>query len=392
MFNLSRWSSNAFRFLVTIVVLVALAAGCSQPAATPVPTQAPKVAPAKEAKPETKEAKPDAKEAKPVAKEAPPKSDAAKPEAKKEQRLTKIVLPYAGVTGAQLPLWVAQEKGIFEKYGLDVEAPLIGQSTLLTQAMIAGETNAGVMGGGAMAMANLSGAEIVAVAGWTNILVFSLYSVPSLTRVEDLKGKSLGAGRFSSVTDFAARYALKRVGIDPDKDVALVETGLSPETLAALQTGGIQAAVFGPPTNLRAKQMGMRELISITDMAVPYFQNGLVVTKKYLASNEEVVRNLVKALTEGIAIMKKDKDFTIKMLTKYTNTNDAMVLEETHDIFVSKVIPRVPYVPVEAMQTILDEVAPQNPKAKQTKPESLMDNRLVKELDDAGFIKKLYGE
>ncbi|MBI2954460.1 MAG: ABC transporter substrate-binding protein [Chloroflexi bacterium] len=380
----SNWWGSKMLAALVVGLLIALVVGCAQPAPTPTPTatQPAKAAPTKEAKPETKAATPQAKEAKPQATQA----------AKAEQKLTKIKVAYAAISGVHAPLWITKERGLFEKYGLDVSLEYIATSGVLTAALIAGEVPMAGQSGGAMISAALGGADVVIVAGIINAIGQYLYSQPSIQRIEDLRGKTVGVTRFGATTDFSARYTLKKFGLEPDKDVSVVQTGGLPESLAALQAGGIQATVFGPPNSTAAKKAGMRELFNIGDLAIPYHMGTIATSKRFLANNEDTARSFLKAIVEGIATAKKDKEFAMKVIGQYTKSNDREVQEDTYSMFIDKLAPRVPYATSEGIQTILDEIARDNPKAKDAKPEVFYDNRLVKELDDSGFIKKLYGE
>lgn len=359
--------------IIVSLLLVSLL-GCGPAAAPPAPAanQSSKAEPAKEAKSGAQESK-TAKETKPQAKQ-----------------LVKLRVPYVAVSGVMAPLWVTKEKGIFEKYGLDVELLYIASSTTLTQAMLSGEVQLAETGANPVVTANLAGADLVLIAGTTNLLAFSLYADPSIKKVEDLKGKAVGVSRYGASTDFGARLTLQRFGLQPDKDVAIMQTGGSPETLAALTSGNIQGAVFGAPSTLKAKKAGMHELVKMTDLKIPYSVNCFATSKKFLAENKETVSNFLKALVEGISVIKKDKAFTMQVLGKYTKTEDAEVLGETYEYYLTDILPQVPYATEESVQTILDAEGARDPKAKEVKPASYIDNSVLKELDDSGFVKKLY--
>ncbi|MBI2953605.1 MAG: ABC transporter substrate-binding protein [Chloroflexi bacterium] len=357
-------------------ILVISFLGCSQPAA-PTSTVAPKATAAREAKPEATAAKPVAKEAKPQ-------------EAKPAPKLTKLTVPYTAIGGGMTTLWVAKEKGLFEKYGLDVELSYIASSTTLVQAMTSGEIVLANTGANSVVSADLAGADVALIAGIVNVVVMSLYGQPSIQKIEDFKGKSIGVTRFGSNTDFAARFTLRKYGLEPDKDVAIIQTGGMPEIVAAMQSGGIDGGVLSPPTTIQGRKLGLREVVNIVDLKIPYSFIAFAVNRKYLADNREVVTNFMKAIMEAIAVAKKDKDFTEKVIAKYIKSDDKDVLEETYDIYVNKIFQRAPYATNESVQTILDEVARQNPKAKEAKPESFIDNSIIKGLEDSGFIKKLY--
>ncbi|MBI2952935.1 MAG: ABC transporter substrate-binding protein [Chloroflexi bacterium] len=369
---------------IAIAVLVATIAGCAQPAPTPTPTQAPKAAPTKEAKPEAKQSTPVPKEATPVAKQAEP----AKPAAKKE--LTKLRIPYSAIGGGYAPLWVTKEKGLFEKYGLDVEMPYIASSAPLIQSMLAGEISMAGGGGSAVVASGVEGSDVVLIASMSDLMVLGLYTSPSIQRIQDLKGKTAGVTRFGSATDFGTRNTLKKFGLEPDKDVSIVQMGGVPEIRAGLESGAIQASVFGPPDSFVAKKAGVRELLTFRELDIPYPLYAVVARKSFLAANRETAMNAMKALVEGIAVVKKDKDFTISVIAKYAKIEDKEVLEDTYQIHAHEVLSNAPYVSVKQVETVLEELAQRNPKAKEAKPEAFFDNSLVKELDDSGFIKKLY--
>ncbi|MBI2955475.1 MAG: ABC transporter substrate-binding protein [Chloroflexi bacterium] len=379
------WRSKALVSFILVLSIVSVI-GCAQATPTATPTQAAKATPAKEAKPEAVATKPAAQAPTPQAKEAKPQKEAAK-DAKKA---AKIRVAYAAVAGTQTPIWLAKEKGLYEKYGLDAEVVYIASGAPTAQAMIAGEIQVGSTGGESVVTSNLAGSDIVMIAATSNYLAFSLFGQPNIQRVEELKGKTLGISRFGSGPDTAARMTLKRLGLEPGKDVAIIESGGSPETFGAMKAGGIHATVTGPPNSVALKKLGMRELVNISELEIPYVQTGIAVSKQFMANNRETVMSFLKAYVEAISVAKKDKDYTMKIIGQYSKTDDKEVLDDTYEFYMAKLAPKVPYVGVASVQTLLDEAAKSVPKAKDAKPESFFDNQLMKELDDSGFIKKLY--
>lgn len=377
----SNWLWGKTLIVISVAFLVISAVGCGS-AATPIapaPTQAPKSEAVKEATPAAKQSQSETKETKPQA------------EAKKEpKKLTKITVAYSAIAGAQAPMWIAKEKGLYEKYGLDVDLQYIATSTTLTQAMISGEIPIAQTGGNSVVTANLAGGDLTIIAINAPVIGYMFFGQPNINSLEDLKGKTVAITRFGSNTDFAARYTLRKYGLEPEKDVAIVQAGGVPQTMAAMLSGGVQGTVTGPPNSVTLKKAGMRVLVNIADLEIPYVQTNIAVSKKFMAGNEETVRNFLKAFVEAIAVAKTDKAFAMKVLAEYTKTEDKDVLEETYDYFLDKIVPKVPYAKAEAVQTVLDEMASENEKVKGIKPESIIDNRLLKELDDSGFIKKLY--
>ncbi|MBI2954092.1 MAG: ABC transporter substrate-binding protein [Chloroflexi bacterium] len=378
---------------VVIVLLVSAIIGCSQPAPTPTPTKAPAATPkpaaTKEAKPEAKEATPAAKATAPAAKASTPAAKEAKPEDKK---LVKVRVAYSAVSGSQAPLWVAKEKKLFEKYGIDIDLQYVASSTTIAPAMLSGEIQLAMGSAGAIVSATVAGGDLILLASTNEALPFSLYVVPAIQRIEDLRGKTVGATRLGSVTDYATRQTLKKFGLEPDKDVAVVAMGGVPELRAGLATGAIQGSVFGPPDSLMARKEGMRELVTFSDLNILYPTGAVAISKKYLDGNRDTVKRFMEALMEGIAIAKTDRDYATKVISQYSKIDDKEVLDETHLIYVDKLMPKVPYVTVAGMQVVVDDTAKSNPKAKEFKPEAFIDNSILKELDDSGFIKKLYGQ
>ncbi|MCL5961908.1 MAG: ABC transporter substrate-binding protein [Chloroflexi bacterium] len=369
-----------------VILLIASAFGCSTASAPPstAPSEAPKAQSQKESQPAASQAKPAAKEAKPETKPAPSK-EVAKPE-----KLVKMKAAYSAVSGSQTPMWVAKEKKLFEKYGLDLDLQYIASSTTVAPAMLSGEVHVAASAAGSVVSAGLGGGDLIIVATTDEVLPFSLYVVPSIKRIEDLKGQKVGVTRFGSATDFAARQTLKKLNLEPDKDVAVVQMGGVPQLRAGLESGAIQGSVFGPPDSLLARKVGMVELVSYSKLNNLYPTGSIAVSRKYLDGNRDTMRNFMKAFVEGIAISKNDKDYAMKVISQYSKIEDKEVLEETHAIYVAQLMPKVPYASIEGIQVVLDDMAKQNPKAKDSKPETFVDNSLVKELDDSGFIKKLY--
>lgn len=301
-----------------------------------------------------------------------------------------IVVGYASLAGTETALWVGKETGLFDKYGLDVTLKRLGGSSLVVQTMVAKEIAVSQIGGTAVIDARLAGADLVYLASVIDTMVSSIHSLPSIKRIEDLKGKKLGVTRFGSITDFFGRYALKTKGLIADKDVGIVQTNDLPNTLASLKIGAIQAGVVVAPFTLEARKMGFPELVDMTKIGGPFPFNGVVVTREFLKKDTDTVRRFMKGYVEAIAYSLKNHDQTLKIIGQYTRTTDPEILEETYRVNVANAFRRTPYPSAEGFKTILDFVADtRDPKAKSIDPKSVIDTSIVKELDDSGFIKSL---
>ena len=300
---------------------------------------------------------------------------------------------YSSVAGTETALWVAKEAGLFEKYGLDVSLKRLAGSSLVVQAMVGKEVSIAQIGGTAVVDARLAGADLVYLASVIDSMVASIHSIPLITKIEDLRGKKIGVTRFGSITDFFGRYALKTKGLVADRDFGIVQTNDLPNTLSMLKIGTIQAGVVVAPVTVQARKMGFPELVDMTKIGGPFPFNGVVTTREYLKSKEglDVLQKFFKAYIEGINQSLKNKAFTLKVISDYTRTTDAEMLEETYQANIAKAFLKAPYPSVEGFKTILDFVAEtRDPKAKAIDPKSVLDPSFVKQLDDSGFIKNLH--
>jgi ABC-type nitrate/sulfonate/bicarbonate transport system substrate-binding protein len=168
----------------------------------------------------------------------------------------------------------------------------------------------------------------------------------------------------------------------------MVQTGGQPETLVALLTARVQAAALSVPAILRAKKANMRELLDMAKLEATIHQNGVVTTRKYLKTNEDTVRRFLRAYVEGAVMAKKDKGFATRVMAKYLGTSDREILDDAYErVILHLAIP--PYPTVEGVGVLLKTLEKTQPKARTVKPEDFIDGRLVRELDESGFINRL---
>jgi NitT/TauT family transport system substrate-binding protein len=306
-----------------------------------------------------------------------------------EKKLDKIRVGGGSASATQMTLWLAKEGNLYEKHGIAAEVISIPGSSLALQAMLSGEVPIIQLGGAASVQAGLSGADTIIIATIVRRFLFSVFSRPGLERMEDLKGKIFGTTRFGTLSELASRFALQKFGIDPDRDVTMVQTGGQPETVTALATGKIQAAALSPPATLHARKLKLRELLDISKLEADFHVNGVVTSRRYMKTNEDIVRRFLKAYIEAAALARKDKSFAFKVMGKYFRTDDRDILEESYDSVLKSNLSIPPYPSVQGIVTILQSIEKQNPKAKGAKAEEFYDSRLVKELEQTGFIKSV---
>jgi len=213
--------------------------------------------------------------------------------------------------------------------------------------------------------------------------------VPSIQKPEDLRGKSVGISRYGTSIDTGARIAIQHFGLEPVKDVSIVQIGAMPSILGALRGGRIQAAILSYPSIIQAKREGYREMLDIASLGMPYASTGITARRSYVQQKREVVTNYVKAIVEAIARLKKDKAFAVGVMGKYLRTKDKEVLEGTYEVSVVKYLKTVPFPTIEAFRFVLEELAQVNPKAKGQDPRKFFDDSILQELEKNGFIKGL---
>ncbi len=292
---------------------------------------------------------------------------------------------YAAVSGAFAPIWVAQEKNLFAKYGVSVDLKYILPATA-TQALISRSLDI-CNPGGELIEANLAGHDVVFMLGVLNRAVFSLYSKPELKSFADLKGKVIGVTQPGSTTDFVARMLARDAGMTLGKDVRIAYLDGIPAIMTALTQGNIDAGVISAPTTVRARKAGLKELVNVTEKNIPMIHVAFASTRQYMKENPERVRSFLQGYLEGLKIVRTDPEQAKQAIGKYTKLSDADDLEETYKTFLPA-WEKIPYVSTGAVQTMLNFA--NHPAARTAKPEQAIDNSFLAELEKSGFIDKLY--
>jgi NitT/TauT family transport system substrate-binding protein len=303
-------------------------------------------------------------------------------------QLTKVTIGNNTLSTNGLPAWMAKEAGIFGKNGLDVQIVYFRGGTITAMALIARETPISQVSGPPIVSAALKGADAVMVAAGNVVSEYWLMSKPDLKAGAQLKGGSVAIATFGGLSDSLSRVALQKLGLNPVKDVTLVQIGTIPERLSALESGKVQAAMLNAPDNFRAQKRGLYKL---AEVRLPYQGIGVGTTRAFIRENPDVVRRYVKSQVEAVHRLKTDREAGIKVLGKYLNIPDREVLEKAYDdAMTDEKFPPKQYPSLEGIKKILEPLAETDSKAKAAKPEDFVDVRFIKELDDSGFIDELY--
>jgi ABC-type nitrate/sulfonate/bicarbonate transport system substrate-binding protein len=302
----------------------------------------------------------------------------------------RIRVGYSSISGSYIGLWVGHDAGLFAKEGLEDQMILIPSGSQLAEVTVAGEIEIGALNGSSAMAAALQGADIKIIGNTTNKMIFSIYARPEIKGVEGLKGKKIGISRFGSSTDISARFALRKHGLDPAKDVMIVQMGAMSSIMGGLQGGAIEAGLVSPPTLFAVEKMGFKELLSITDMDLPFPNPSLVVQGGIIRNRPDTIDRFMRAYARGIARARSDREFTYKSVAKYTKIEDTAVLAKAYDLYVGKVLEKAPYINMPGMKNALDDLATTMPAAKTAKPEQFIDFRFLDNLEKSGLLKELY--
>jgi ABC-type nitrate/sulfonate/bicarbonate transport system substrate-binding protein len=299
----------------------------------------------------------------------------------------RIAVAYSAISATQSAFYLAKDAKIFDKHGLYVDPVYVAGGSRVAQAMIAGEFTVALAGGN-IVYANLAGGDIVTIGGVINVPSFYLFVQPSIKRQEDLKGKALGITRYGASTDGSLRLLLKKWRLEPDRDVKILQMGGQPEILAGMQAGVVQGGILSSPGDFKAKKAGFAMLANFAKEGIDYPTTSLVSTRSTINKDRDTVKRFLMAYSEAVDRLFRDKELAIKVIGKWTRTEDRETLESSFE-YATNFIERPPRLPYKAIEMILAQAAETDPKAKGRKAEEFIDASLYNELENSGFFKSL---
>jgi len=301
----------------------------------------------------------------------------------------KINVCYSSIAATSITTWVPKEAGIYKKYGLDVSIIYVAGAQSITT-LISGDTQIVQGSGAAAVLSRLSGSDVIMIGTTVNVIPMSLVTTPDVSGPQDLKGKTFGVSRFGSLTDLGLRKAVSEFGLDPNKDIKMIQTGGVPENLLFMQQGVIKGALISSPTLEKAKELGYKELINLGEIKYRYPGTALVTTDAFIRTRPQTVNRFLKATLEGIKYAKANPDFTIRILGKYTRNSDTKLLASAFKSYVLGYIRNLPTITNAEMESVLEDVSARSPKAKGADPRQFYDPAPLEQLAKEGFIKELY--
>lgn len=301
----------------------------------------------------------------------------------------RINICYSSIAATSITTWVPYEAGIYKKHGLDVRIIYVAGAQAITT-LISGDTQIVQGSGAAAALSRLSGSDATVIGTTINVIPMSLVTTKDIATAQDLKGKTFGVSRFGSLTDLGLKRAVAELGLDPEKDIKMIQTGGVPENLLFMQQGVIQGALISSPTLEKAKELGYREFMNLANLKYRYPGTALVTTDSFIRGQSQTVNRFLKATLEGIKFAKTNPDFTIRVLGKYTRTTDTKLLASAFQSYILGYIRDIPTVTHAEMEAVLEDIATRNPKAKGVDARRFYDPGPLERLAKEGFIKELY--
>jgi len=294
---------------------------------------------------------------------------------------------YSGISGYQVPLWLAVDLGLFKKYGLNLEPILFRGGAESANAMSADEIQFDVVAPQPHIAADLSGAEIIIIGTYFNKHTYSVVARPALKSPQDLRGKKIGVLSTVGLNQIVVATALKHWGIE-ERSVTLIRAGGSRDRLTALQSGLIDATVLTGAFIDRAKASGMNVLLDLGDLEVSFPTVSLLTTKNFQSSRRNLVKGFLQAIGESIYVFKNDAVVGQKSLSKWMRTQDKATLDSAYRSYAPR-ISFPPYTELAGVQVAVDDLATSRADAKSRKAQEFVNEEILRELDKQGFFKTL---
>ena len=282
----------------------------------------------------------------------------------------KIRIAWSGASPANAAVWVLQEKKLLQKYGVDPEIIAISASPIVLQALLAGEIDVAATSVATLVSSRLAGADTVMILGMVRTFVDHIITAQNITRPEQLKGKIGGVNRIGSTSDLGLRFALRRLGIDPDKDAKVITAGGNPERFAALSKGVINFTIIPEPFVRQALQLGFRDLFDIGSLKIPFWWNTVLSREAIVKAKRPLLLKFARAMIEAIHFNKTHKEESKAIWGKYLKVSDQEGLERAWQAYTAAYPDNLLPTP-EGVKTALDDLAPRDPRAAAADPKAL---------------------
>jgi ABC-type nitrate/sulfonate/bicarbonate transport system substrate-binding protein len=304
-----------------------------------------------------------------------------------------VIVGYANISARVSPLWIGQEKGFFAKYGVNVQPVYMPGSPVMIASLSTGQIQLANTGGTAALGAAAGGLDLRVIGTFTSRIPFDLVVKPAIKSAQDLRGKRLGVQVIGGTIWMGAMLGLEHLGLDPRRDaVQIVAAGDQTMLSQALEKGTIDATVVDSAFSNGLKQRGFPILLELSKTNIPFVSNGIVARASYLQQQADVARNVLKAWLEGVAyaLSPKMKSSVVEVIMRRLKVSDPALAARGYEDLL-QATDRKPFPSLEGLRNVQRLMRLQNPAVAGLKTENLIDGKLMKELDESGFINQLYG-
>ena len=308
--------------------------------------------------------------------------------AQSAQPPTAMQAAFSAFSMSQSPLALAKEGGYFAEEGLDVTVSHIPSASQTAAALLSGEMDVVTTGGVGVIRARLAGSDLVLVGGTKPYFAGSIVVRPEITSAADLRGKRIGITNKGSNTDLMARAVLPRLGLEPDRDVALFGTGNDLQTVSALIAGNVEAGSMTPPSDERAKNEGMHYLADVTAMKIPYPATALGTSGSTVTNRGDLLERYLRAYAKAAQRYVTDKEFTLDVAAEFLRSDDRAANELAYEIERSHMQVDLA-LPLEAVRGTLELITDEEPRATSVPPEEFVEFRVLDRFKQSGFFDKL---
>lgn len=295
-----------------------------------------------------------------------------------------IKVAYSALGSEPLPLWLGDELGIYQKYGLAPESLFLQSSAQVAPAMVAGEIALALSAGSGVIEMNLAGGDLVFLASTVNYMPFVVHARADIQRLEDLEARRLAITRLGSGTHLAARLLLQPIGLVAGREVTLIQAGTTESMVNSLLAGAADAAVLGS-RNVVLERQGFPPLVDVYTYRIPSLHGVIAARRSYIAENPAVVRSFLQGFVESLGVIQREREVAKRILSRGSNEDDDEVLEATWQRFVDR-LDEAPFPSLAGVQTVLDSLA-DPPAAQGLQAENFVDERPIRELEASGFIR-----
>jgi NitT/TauT family transport system substrate-binding protein len=268
--------------------------------------------------------------------------------------------------------YLGRDVGIFKKHGIHIELVYIPGGSLSVQALIGNSLDMLLAGGTPLVYAVLKGADLKFIAGLNNRMPYVLVARDGINSADQLRGKKIGISRFGSNTDFVVKLAATQMGLNPKRDIQIMQVGGPDARVVALKNGIVDATVVTPELVLLGRKLGYHTLFDLVEREIEYLQIGVAARTDYLKSQNDTARRLTRAYLESIKYYVSHREEAIKKAMQLLKVDDRQAAEIGYD-YRLKTLPVDGKLSVKGMQLVIDAAAEDDPKAKSLTPQQLFD-------------------